>query len=849
MKSPWQIRFDTAMATVREFLKHTGKSVDVPDIERIEAEIFNTFEIAPSTDDFRIYPFEEGFDFDRFLAYLYSLKNDADFIENSLYYLEKISKNIDISIQLEKASLKSTERIGNKYVALLSASTFIEGITREIRIPEEIQIRNTNLSVVGNMLSLLPVAQSFQQPVRYTPDDVTYTIIEQTTMTGFLFNGEKTSVLNDSFRRGISVSVYTLNIEEVGVEFRLRTRYVNVDGIRIELNPGFVGTRIEVYRLEKVGKELELLTNTLINQEVLEVQVSGEVRELVIRMYKNYPDIVIPERKEYQFVLEKVKAITNNTSRSGTAISIPIEIPEGTEYIALVAEDYIPPDGNINYQVALLVDEKDNNPRLWYDIKPNNKMPAISLVNNELPPDRFISLSKGSISYILTRELMWKLNAVSGYRIPLYNILENINAQVGPDIKIENGVLKPALPGVEIEFDNITLYNGYGDWEVTVTRPSATTLVEKVMAEKKLNPETQWFYPIIVPEPIEIVIKPVADTNSFTINHEPIYYENLEVIDNEGNFIGAVINSVTPNGPNWDVTISETLQKEIVYTIKLTVKVRPNTKISTPTMKVFSGNNELIEGTDFLFSPNNNTIILKKGNTTKAENEPVFLSYLRTVTEETELRYFSTWIYLTKRTTIPIGPFTQIEYSRGNFHKINGVDYSLENEAVLEVGIHKIETTQPYPSAIGVFDSEDFNYLTGTYSDAYIDLTGIEHRAFDNPMRKVSVTDMEYNIVPDARAMYVIDKGMLLMNKQPSWISQALLETSSGAGAIGDYLMNRKFDKELQINKSYPEAYKIDIRYSTGLKKRYVQVKVDMERSGIISPRVTRLGIVPIPKT
>lgn len=63
MKNPWQIRFDTALEVTRKYIRNTGKSIDAIDIQNIEREIFNTSQLAPSTDDMRIYPFEEGFVF------------------------------------------------------------------------------------------------------------------------------------------------------------------------------------------------------------------------------------------------------------------------------------------------------------------------------------------------------------------------------------------------------------------------------------------------------------------------------------------------------------------------------------------------------------------------------------------------------------------------------------------------------------------------------------------------------------------------------------------------------------------------------------------------------------------
>jgi hypothetical protein len=606
--------------------------------------------------------------------------------------------------------------------------------------------------------------------------------------------------------------------------------------------------RIVVFRLEKVGMQLEQLTDTLINQEFIDLTVEGDIRELVIRMYKNYPDIVIPERKEYQFVLEKIRPISNVTTRSGSATTASIEVPEGTGYVALVVNDYIPDNGFISYQIATLAKENDPNEAIiWFNIKPNNKQPTINLINNELPADRFISLSKGKSLYTLQKQNKWSLPVINSYRIPLYNILDGLTVKIGNDIKIDNGVFKPANPGIDIDFSNINIYNGQEDWAVNDTQLVTTNLVENVLVEKKVNVLTQWFEPIRVPEPVELIFKPSADTNVFISEYEPICFENISIVDEKNQHIAVLINKVTFNNLTWDVEISETLKAETVYVIKYTVAVRPITAIDQETIKLVMGGTTLTNGIDYIYSSVNNAIILKRGNVPKSEVQPLFISYTRTITEETNVRFYSTWLYLSKRTTIPISPFTQIEYGRGNFHRVNGTDHSLDNEVILDAGVYKLETTQPYPSAIGIFNSEDFNYYTGAYSDAYIDLTGLDYRAFDKPMRQVSLTDMEYNVPQNSRALYTIQEGKVLLNTKPSWIEPSLLATAAGAGATGDYLLNRVFDKENQVNISKPESYKFDINYTAGSGKKFVRVKIDMERTGIISPRVSRLGIVPIP--
>jgi hypothetical protein len=833
------------MDTSIKYSRATGTTITAEAISKIEREIFNTTQLTPSTDDMRLYPFEEGFDFKRFLAYLYAISNDGNYISNCLDYLERIARNIDVSIQLEELALRSTERIGLKFLGLLSASTFIEGITREIKFPEEALINDLSLSLSGGMLSLIPLEDGQNLPIVYKDDDVVFKIIKQTTFTGFNLSGSRSSVLNNSFRRGITVSVYTVNVEEVAVEFRLQTKFTNTDVVRIDLAPGLVGMRIEVWRLESPGKELEMLADTLINQESIDIALNGNAKELVIRMFKNFPDITTSERNEYRFTLEKVIGKSSKTVREGSMITTSIELPEGTEYVALVAEDYKPEGSSIRYQIAAL--EKENDPNeiaSFISIIPNNQVPATSLVNNDYPPDRFISLSRSSSTYILKRQ-KWNITPLDNYRIPLYNILEGINSDIGNHLEIKNGRLIPKNSSTVIEEDGITIYNGVQDWEKVIETPVVKDRVENIQIVAKLNPSTLWFDPVPVIEPIVISVKPSADTNSFSVEFEPEGYENISIRDEKDRPLAAVINSVTGSGP-YIVTINNLLEKDRAYQITYTSKLRSSTTLEEMSLQVVMDDVLLVRGVDYIYSPVNKSILLKRGNVPKVDSSAIFFSYERTFVEQNEVRFFRTWLILDRRQRISITPFTQLEITSGNFHRINDENYSLENEVILGEGIHKIESTQPFPSAIGITNSEDYNYYTGEYSDAGIDLRGLTYKAFPVPMRRVSVTDMEYNIPEESRYNFVFDDGKILMNRRPSWIDQAKLNLSDGVNAVGEYLLNKFLDEETQKNVSLPEMFEIIVNYKSAGAKRFVRVKVDMTREGIISPRVTKLGIVPI---
>lgn len=76
-------------------------------------------------------------DFPRFLAFLYAIESDSNFITTALDQVGNAVRNLSLLSELEENALTLTKGIAKKFIALLSAVTFIKGITREIKIPEE----------------------------------------------------------------------------------------------------------------------------------------------------------------------------------------------------------------------------------------------------------------------------------------------------------------------------------------------------------------------------------------------------------------------------------------------------------------------------------------------------------------------------------------------------------------------------------------------------------------------------------------------------------------------------------------------------------------------------------------
>jgi len=849
MNTPWNIRFRESVRTMVRYARDQNRIIGGKDLTDLENAIFGSVELAPSTDNFRLYPFEK-LDEERFIAYQYAIEADMNFVTSSLDMMEKKLKNLLLSSEVEQLATTTTERTANLFLNLLRAATFIEGITREILIPEELDVLGTNLQPVGSSLTLKTERALLINRTGYSIDDIEILVTKEQTMINNEVGGDRLSLLNEGFGTGIWLSVYTQRIDTVEATLRIKTRWPETNRITFDLTPVIVGTLFTVEILPTLGEQPVQLFSDIVNRETIVIEMAPtKVEQLIVKMEKDFPDIKNENNIIYQFRIEKIRAENTTTARTGIAISKAIELAEGTEHIALVVEDFIPEGSTITYEVAPVADEIEV-PSAYYSIIPNNQDPATDLIANELPPERFISLAGGRAETSITTPTRWNLPLVEEFDTRIFNLLSGMQREISADleIRLDNGMerILPLGEGTEILPDTLELYNGIEDWEKVEEELIEEDAVSGIVLESVYDDEyPSWFNEVDMVEPItENISKKVGDTNTLTVTY-PIYgRDGFRLADEEGRSIATIINS----GIGTDtITINYVLNTDSIYTVSYYTAQRETTEIVESSLVIRTEETELESGIDYIYSPVNRKLILLRGSTNLSSSSVLSASYTRKTTSESGIgTYFRTWVELDRTTTLEIQPFNPYEVSSGNFHRIDGVDTSLDNSVELAPGMHEIVSSQPEPSATGLPDGNDVNIATNIKSKAGIFLEGYSYRAFRYPMRRISVSDLEYNTAPGERKVFAYDNGAILIPRQPSFIEQAVLDIPTTENTIGDFLRNKKLSTQSSKFLTHPERFSLKVAYRLAEHKRYVRIRITMNRGGTVSPRVERLGIVPV---
>lgn len=851
MKTPWDVRLEETIRTLVRFAKDQGRAVTAEDLISLESQVFASASLEPSTDDLKLYPFEK-LDEIRFLAYHYAVEADMNFITKSLDEIEAALKNLLLASEVEQMATLATQRIANLHLALLSAATFIEGITREIAIPDEIDTSSSNLQSLGGSLSMRAENSRLGNRSTYVTDDIDITVTQEQSMTGNQITGNRLSVLDNSFRRGFNLRVFTERVDTIETTLRIRSRFPATNRLTLELSPSVVGTQLEVDILPSLGSSVQNVFSDVVNREEVVIEFAATpIEQLIIRATKDFPDVKNDQFIAYDFTYEKIRAENTTTARSGRALTTAIELPDGTEYVALLAEDFIPEGSSIRYEIAPVADE-DEIPTTFFEITPNNQDPASTLTNNELPADRFIPVSGGSAEVPIGRQTRWNLQVINDFKTRVFNLLQETTVDVNEEIEIkeEEGSFRivPTNPGTEILFDTIELYNGIGDWEVVTEERIEEDAISGITLTTVFdNLYENWFDEVQMLEPItETVSIRTGATNTITLQN-PVGSRDGFVIRNEaGDLITAIVN--TGIGTN-TVSINFALEPGQIYNITYLTPKRDNTTIVPGSIQLFSDGTPLVEDRDFIYSPVTGKILLvRNAGNIVLEDSILTASYTRRV-EDVDLgsrTFFRTWVEVPRTTLVRIQPFTPSEVSAGNFHRIDDNDVSLETSFELQPGIHEITTTQPEPSARGIEDDSDVNIITGLKSNAGIVLENIPYRAFRFPMRRISLSDLEYNTRSGDRTVFSFNAGRILIPRKPSYIDQAILDVPTSTNTIGEFLRNKKLNPETSKYLSYPEQFLLRFAYRTPENKKFVRVRCIMDRGGDISPRIDRLGIAPV---
>jgi len=847
LKSVWNIRYEIALDTLRRYAVRNNKSISSVNIAELRNAVMNTYNLNPSTNNFRLYPFNGNFSVNDLISYLYAITNDSNFINTALTYLEDITKNIDVMYQIEEEALRRTEKIGRMYLAIISSSGFIENVTREIIIPDDIEVNKSSIDFTSGIIKNKPIIKINNNNDQYSDTDVGIRIIPGSNKSKYTYSisKNKTDFLKKVNPLPISVIITSNVLDTYGVEFTINTRFTNAGKIGVDLESSLRGSIIKVEGKPIGYAPFKTLTEILINQERVDIDTTEAMERLRITLTKTFPDISYDDSVLYKIQIDSISNENVINEETSVMISKPLELPDGTEYVGVVAEEHNY-SNNIIYNIALLETEVyDDSDLEWFRMTPTNRLKELDITNiTELPEESFLNTSTGKVFTTIIPTL--RTPTLLSEKL-FYNILEGKNLVLNDKISVVNGKI---IESEDTIIEKILLTDGYNDWKVVKDYPSERSFESNIRhtlytpTDSNGN-DTKWYNEFNLCELYDISIIPENDTNTVSVEYEIVEYENIRIVDDNGKNLTGLINEVTESGGIYTATLNTILLSGKRYTIYLPIKIRPQVVIDEESLSLTIRNEPLVRGVDYLYSPLKQTIQLLTDGVVKTDRSVIVINYYKTYTESTAYIYYQTWIYLTAIKTIKIVSFTQLEYTKGNFHKVNGIDVSLQTEITVDPGWVFIETTQPEPllSKLGVVEN---NLLTELYSEASIDLTGIEKYAVRDYMTNISLAELELSTTSDIMTQYSYIDGEIIIPRKVSNLNKGEINNGTGIYTTGKYFRGKTLSADKTTYNVINETFEIGIKYRSSGSKKYAIIKVDLLNNNVIAPNIAKLGLVPI---
>ena len=181
---------------------------------------------------------------------------------------------------------------------------------------------------------------------------------------------------------------------------------------------------------------------------------------------------------------------------------------------------------------------------------------------------------------------------------------------------------------------------------------------------------------------------------------------------------------------------------------------------------------EYASGKDVYYSETDKKVYLNLNSTIPTNQngmKTAYVSFKFKKKSKEEFEIYRTYVYYDRDTTLTIYPFTQEEYSAGNFHMIDGVNVSTNTSYDIKGGWHEIMTTQPYKTDPD--NIKDVNSLTNKQSTAGINLGSyIERRAYSDPMRLVSTHTLANVVGPNNNESFAYKNGKIYTNFIPTYL-------------------------------------------------------------------------------
>ena len=850
MKQIKQIQYDTILTLYQKLRSALGEKATLSDIKALEYEIFSSSYRGPMSGAYRLDAYKEV-DPASLSTELGTCASDATTL---FEFLNEAGKQVGIyRFALNVWNHYIHNMITSPLMTLTSliSSSFIEGSTDEISIATSANTDETTATITEEGYITLHTLSNVNSSYELQPQDVVVSRLGDGEVS---IRGDVYKVFHPSNTTSSVIELIGSKDPRIRIEAKVNATSANTIIIRAKY-AGAVHLTVEGTSDRTFSQYYSSVTSS----NLIEIPLSEQTDIRVLRLTMRF---ATPARYEqgipvYSITIRSMRVAQTTKETDAVYVSKPLPVPgDDTKRVALVVEDSVKGSATIRYFIGLVSQGGTS----LVEVKPG------TIVDLGRRHFRLPSLGPGEL---------WSLQFDPSTGSRFYNILEvagTVN-HIGTTV-ISNGAFNVSgnPPALMLIPKSLRLYRGVDNYVRSSGNEQERALTRPITHKTELASDSKSVetVPILtmvtetvtsasmVGNRIRLMCTPVTPQFVFKENNESAItvtvnnygFDTYPYVEISGDDIAAIQNSKSA----FTVTYTATLRDYATKKGNL-VKIIPGSVTIKCKGTVFSYEKDyLIDYAQFVIHLIEHGSYYKlcdrDTDGTLVEIPTIDITYTLKEAVGSQSDYiWTTWIYTANITTVTIRPFTTVEVSAGNFHKIDGFDVSTQTSVTLQPGWHYVETTQPYPTVYS--NSADVNVLTKQPSQAGIIFPdSVEMRAYRDSMRLVSEFTLSSLPAQEAKKCFTYKDGKILLAYRPECVSYDMINSPGLVPVTGQSLLCRKVVYDSSLVPLYyepvPERFIVECDYlpTSGDNVTHIIVRAELSAPQFgDAALITRLGI------
>lgn len=767
-----------------------------------------------------------------------TLLDAINIIYDTIYRIDVVTKvykhmSVNVTRQLKKEARSFLKGIE------------IKGISKSINFETDNDEEITTASIIDNSIQL-PIVKKDVYVEDVDDDQVNITISaeDEQSITRHKIVGSRSAPFNAETQETCNVVVYTTKMEEVQCIIDVDVRVNILNRLYIECGTSMLGARVDI-EISTDGITYKKLPTYYMAEAPLRVYTPTRMRmeKARITFTKGFGYKSSGSEITYDFDIRNIffSDVLEETNVLYQTQELSFDKP--IRNVSIIVDEIIPDGATSTYYISTT--GKVNS---WVPIEPSNRTEAETNIIN-------IGGNIHTVENIHTDTNRWLIDYEIYGDINLYNILnpnDTLEYETDDSISIVNNKLTHT-GNEEIDPLNIKLFRGIGNYGISEGWDVKRQKVDDIFYIPRLLSTSSSYEPIELLLKVTEYLQPLSTDPKVLNLKYPIYENRIDetvVIDSDGYTPNVTVDAsnsyqvvVDNNFVYTKLSMTGTLDPNRMYYATYFVSINDKEEVDgksfvideTALVVKYSNGEQMNRGVDYILHTGHKELALSASLIGNLDKISIAYEYAEERTKPYNI--YTTYIDVDKEAKIKIIPFTNEELSFGNYHKIDNIDVSSEDEYLLSIGSHKIESTQPYPSDPD--NDNDVNTLTnksslaGIILDWYVDTTKM--RALEMSQRLVGARTLANNIKPNDRRSFAYDEGKILLNRIPDYIRQETLNSNLTNHKTGTDLLLKKveYTESMRFYRyvTVPETFRVIFNTNTENQPNTLYLKVVIDSS------------------